>query len=402
MTLYEARHRLGGRACSFADPVSGLVLDNCQHVILGCCEAVIAFLRKIGSLDRVSFSDSIRMTTSRGRKLVLTSSRLPPPVHLLPSVVGSGYLTPVQKIALVRTLARISRREPADRASAAEYLRSLSCPPEVTDLVFRPFIVAVLNEEPELASADYARTAILKAMLGDKDSFMLGTTTSPLSETIAEPAELYLRFRGGEIRLGCPVDRVITSGDEVRSMVLRSGETVCADAYVVAVPPYALDDLGLPTAAGTILWRPILSAHLIFDGDPDDFQDTCVADEPFGWVFDKSSLLSDGRVCMQAVASAPGSIADDSKASLTELALRAVRAAIPQSREWRLVRSVICRNHRSTFSTAGGVDHLRPPQTTSFRNLFLAGDWTATGWPSTLESAVISGVSAAHGAMELR
>jgi zeta-carotene desaturase len=406
-------------------------------VILGCCDAAIGFLTKVGSIGRVRFSDSIRMLASGGRELRITASKLPSPVHLLPSLALSGYLSLRQKSALMRVLAAMPRREPSPSGcSVTEYLESLSCPRDVADLVFRPIAVAVLNEDPELASAKYARMAVLRGMLGARTGFRLGTPEAPLSEIIAGPAERYLTSRGAEIRVSCAVERVNTArggcapsalGDAVESLTLRGGENVTADAFVVAVPPYSMEDIGLPTDASAILWRPMLSAHLLFEGEttgsslaqaqpkrsrgcaPSGLRpvraaprlgSACVVDEPFGWVFARSERSGDGRVYLQAVASAAGMIVGLDRGELTELALRAVQRAEPEARGWKLLRSVICRHARATFSTAAGCDELRPSERTPLQNLLLAGDWTATGWPSTLEGAVRSGQTAARAVLD--
>lgn len=394
--LLEARRRLGGRAYSFIDPATGLTFDNCQHVILGCCDAAVGFLAKIGSLGRYRFANSIRMLASGNREMTISTSKLPSPVHLLPSMASSGYLSLRDKASLVRVLGAMSRREPPDGCSVSGYLQALCCPKAVADLVFRPIAVAVLNEEPELASAKYARMAVLKGMLGHRQGFSFGTPAAPLSDVIAGPTEHYLRDRGGEVRLSSWVSRVNEAGDRVESLTLRNGESVRADAFVAAIPPYSLDDIGLRTDARAMLWRPIISAHLVLEGDCQEFDSVCLADEPFGWVFRKNELSDGSRVCVQAVASAAGAIARMDRGDLTKLALQAVRRAAPDATRCRLVRSVICRQTAATFSTAAGSDELRPSCSTSYRNLFLAGDWTATGWPSTLESAVLSGQAAAR------
>lgn len=400
VTLYEAKNRLGGRAYSFADPATGLVIDNCQHVILGCCKAAIGFLSRIGSIDHVSFLESTTLLTASGKKLTISASALPPPIHLLPSMLQSNYLSFGDKAALGRVIAKIARRAPDEDSSVSQYLESLKCPRTVADLVFKPITIAVLNEESELASAKYARMAVMASMLGERDGFRMGVPRMPLADVIANPAERYLRTRGCEVRLSCRVDRINVGADGVDSLVLRNGETARADAYVVAAPPYALEDMGLPTDADAMLWRPIISAHLMFDGETSEFGCACVADEPFGWVFNKTVDSDDGSHYVQAVASAAGAIAGLSKDDLTRLALRAVRVAMPESDMWKLKRSVICRQGRATFSTSSGFDRLRPGQKTQIGNLFLAGDWTATGWPSTIESAALSGLSAAGAVIE--
>jgi squalene-associated FAD-dependent desaturase len=381
--------------------VTGLTLDNCQHVILGCCDAAVGFLTTIGSIKQLRFAESTRLVTSGGKKLTITASKLPSPVHLLPSLALADYLSLSEKGALMRVLAAMSQREPREGCSVSEYLESLSCPKAVADLVFRPIAVAVLNEDPELASAKYARMAVLKGMLGDRRGFRIGTPTGPLSVVIADPAERYLQDRGAVVRASCPVERVNASGDRVESLTLRGGEEVRADVYVAAVRPNALEEVGLPTNARALPWRPIVSAHMVYEGDLPEFDSACVVDEPFGWVFNKTERSGDGRIHMHAVASAAGAIAGWSGRDLTQLAMRAVGFAMPESDGWKLVRSVICRQASATFSTSSGCDQLRPSETTPLQNLFLAGDWTATGWPSTIESAVLSGHAAAEAVLGL-
>lgn len=272
---------------------------------------------------------------------------------------------------------------------------------QLIDSLIGPVLVSALNEEPHEASASYARMVIMESLVKSRRGYRLGVPTVPLSELIEEPAEAYLRSRGCELRVSSGVARADVSDGRVRSVELQSGELAQFAGFAFAVPPWQLEAMGLDPHGGTKLeWRPIVSAHLFMDARPEGPGQVCVAGEPFGWVFDKSARLPDGRGCIQGVASAAGRIVSEPDSVLTELSLRAVCRAWPEMARARVEKAVFCRTRRATFST-GGCDEFRPGSKTLLANAVLAGDWTDTGWPATIESAVRSGTTAAKRLLEV-
>lgn len=394
---------LGGRTRSFTDPASGLLLDNCQHVILGCCSEAIGFLRRIGSLHQVEFHDTINLVRApaavaadpgagKGPRMAIEASWLPAPFHLLPAIAKTAYLSGEDKFGLARVLAGMLARKPKKQERAADYLRSLGCLDGLLDRLIEPVIVSALNESAQDASASYARMVLVESLVKGKRSYRLGVPTSPHCELIEQAASRWLKDKGCEIRLSSRVGAIHAKDGMVRCIELSSGERMEFDMYVAAVPPSILRKLGVSAKGGKRLgWRPIVSAHLFFNEPTPAFEPACVAGEPFGWVFSK--LPDVGYV--QVVASAAEALAGLDKAEVLSLALRATRIAEPRLTSVPLHRGIVYRAANATFATLSCDDH-RPPAATSTGNLFLAGDWTATGWPATIESAVRSGHNAAR------
>ena len=395
MTLIEARDRLGGRAHSFREGVFGQVIDNCQHVLLGCCEATIGFLAKIGSMRLVEFNGGINFVGEKGQSLEISSSRLPSPLHLLPSVARTRYFSAAEKLSLSRVMAHVAINSAGDSESAGEYLESLACPRRLSERLFEPILASALNETARTASAKYARMVLVKSLLGEKQGWRLGVPKPPLCDVLALPAWRYLAQRGCEVRTQTRAERLNIHGDGVKSVSV-DGHTLHAAAYVCAVTPDALEQLGFETpAARRLKWNPIVSAHLFFDRPKPEFDRACVVGGPFQWVFNKTSGLAYEPTYVQAVASAAEGIVNEPKDYLVSLALDAVSKAAPELAGAQPVRTLMIRERHATFSTGGECDAHRPPAVTSIPNLFLAGDWTQTQWPSTLESAVRSGHAAA-------
>ncbi len=396
MTLFESSDVLGGRARSFTDPASGLLIDNCQHVILGCCTEAIGFLRKIGSFDQVEFHPKVNVVdpspqSGCGERLSIQASWLPAPLHLLPAIAKTGYFPIQDKLALARVITGMLARKPVQWERAADYLDSLGCPQSLVDRLIEPVIVSALNESTREASARYMRMVLVESLVKGKRSYQLGVPTCPHRNLIEDAAMRWLQSWGCELRLSTRVAKLHTAGGLVRQMLLASGERLTFDAYVTAVPPSTLQRLGLSTKGGRRLgWRPIVSAHLFFHAPVPTSEPACVVGEPFGWVFSKKPDVG----YVQVVASAAEALTDLDKGEILGLALRAARTAEPELTSIPLHRGVVYRAMNATFATLSCDDH-RPPAATSAGNLFLAGDWTATGWPATIESAVRSGRAAA-------
>ena len=396
VTVFEAKSALGGRAGSFRDRETGKLIDNCQHVLAGCCNCAIRFLSRIGSLEQVRFFKTLNFVGPEGKTLRIQSSFLPAPTHLLPSLARTRYLSTRDKLCLATMLARMAVKKPAAKVTAVEYLRRLCASQAAIDRVIEPILVSALNEQMDVASATYARMVLLKTLVGGKRSYRLGVPKKPLADLVAGPASRYLRDRGCQIRTSAGVERIETDGEKATSLVTQSGERIEFDHYVCAVPPWSLAEMGVDSQGGQdLIWRSVVCAHMFFEGPRLAFDQVCVVGKPFQWVFNKTNDFGRDATHIQAVASAAEAILKLSNRELYELAMRSAVKAEPALKHMKPNRAIICRNSRATFSTGGACDALRPSGTTPLRNLFLAGDWTDTRWPATIESAVRSGEAAA-------
>jgi len=380
---------------SFRDPESGLAIDNCPHVILGCCTEAIGFLRRIGSAGQVRFYDRLNLIDGENR-LTIEASGLPAPLHLLGSVARNAYLSGREKAGLCRVLAGMLVSTPEKAEAAGDYLRSLGCSDGLMERLIGPVIVSALNETPDEASAKYARMVLYQSLVGNRRGYRVGVAMVPQSELIGDAALRWLAGKGCEVRLLSRVRSVHQDDGLARAIELASGERLSFDAYVLAVPPDALARMGLGAGGGEHLaWRPIVCAHLFFDGRTPPFEPACVVGEPFGWVFSRRPDV--GHV--EVVASAADRLANLGNDDLLALARRSAAAVEPACGEMPVRRGIVYRTKRATFATLCCDAH-RPAAVTPIANLFVAGDWTDTGWPATIESAVRSGRAAAKALLE--
>lgn len=397
VVLLESGKCLGGRAHSFTDRETGVLLDNCQHVLLGCCDEAIGFLTRLGSIGKVQFRDVIRIVGQDGSELVLRQSVLPPPLHLVSSLLSSGYFSAGEKLGLARALGRVRASVPMRGISAGDYMKSVSCPVGVVRGLIEPILISALNEGLDSASAESARMVLLKALTEDREGYRLGVPLVPLAQLLDAPVFRYLAERDGQVRLSARVVGVRMSGRSLTSLVLQGGERVHCDACVFAIPPWSLERVGVETwGAGNLEWHSIVGVHLFLDDIGEALDCACLAGEPFGWVFNKQADFGLEFGCIQAVASAADGIVDMPQDDLVSLAMRAVGKAVPGVKRSSLRRATVYRARRATFSTGSTPGAARPSGETPFSNVLLAGDWTDTGWPATMESAVRSGRAAAR------
>lgn len=366
------------------------MLDNSQHVLLGCCRQAKDFFDKLGSGDKITYHDRLNVIDSD--RSVIESSRLPAPFHLLGSIMSGELTASINKLTLARVLISMLLIKPSENDAAADYLLKLGCPSNLIEKLVEPVIESALNESASAGSAKYARMVLIEMLLKDREAYRLGVPDVALSELVHEAALRRLSELGCRVRLASPVRKLQVQNGLMRSIETKSGECISFDQCVVAVPPYILSKMGLEAGgAQQLLWQPIVAAHLFFEKPIPEFSPACVVGEPFGWVFGKHTQFG----YVQAVASAASKLMGLDRDDLQALALRAAVRVEPRLADMPLKRSVIYIERRATFATLACDAH-RPQAATELKNVFLAGDWVATGWPATIEGAVRSGKAAAN------
>jgi len=422
--VVEARSRLGGRATAFADRETGALVDNGQHVLLGCYRETFAFLREIGAAGNVRLDRQLAVTMidREGRRSRLSCPPLPPPMHLLAGVLEWNALSFRDRvsIAAMATPLRNARRElagaPVKAASADEtveqWLVRNGQTPRLREMLWHPLALAALNQPAARAAAPPFARVLAEMFGGDAEGAAIGLPTTPLHAMYAEPARLYIERRGGEVRAGAAAT-VVTDVDGGRVTGVRVGSDTIGTARVVsAVPWFAFGDLfdrEPPSLRATIdrtrrmAASPIVSVNLWFDRP--------VFEEPFiglpgramQWAFNKSAEAAGAHgehgAPTEAHLSLVSSGADAMLARTNDDLIRAAHDelldALPASRAAKLLRGTVVREPRATFSLAPGQP-ARPPAETAVKGLVLAGDWIDTGLPATIESAVRSGHRAAE------
>jgi squalene-associated FAD-dependent desaturase len=414
VVVVDEAPRLGGRATSFADRETGERVDNGQHVLFGCYRETYAFLRRLGTerLAPLERRLSLTMIGDDGRARDLRCPPLPPPWHLVGGVLAWRALPLRDRLSAVG-LGRWLRRARRDRAAAAagippemvvsEWLSAHGQSAALCRWLWHPLAVAALNQSPEVAAAaPFARVLAELFGPGVEDS-AIGVPAVPLDELFAAPAADVVTRAGGRVLTRAPARVVLDERGAIRAV--RAGDDVIdAPVVVSAVPWHAVDRIwaadvpgvlaGLADAAGRRTSSPIVTVNLWFDGPVTDRRFVGLVDGPMHWAFDKSAIFGERAGHLSVVSSGADAIARLGNGEITERALAQLRRALPLARTRQLTRSVVVREHRATFSLAPGEPG-RPGVRTPLAGFYLAGDWTDTGLPGTIESAVVSGHRAA-------
>ena len=384
--VHEARPFLGGRAASFplnpADPNSERI-DNCQHVLIRCCTALMDFYRRCGVAEKIDFHDRLFFVCPGGAIDTIRRDPLPAPLHLARSLIMMRALDWRDKLSLARCLAAAKRdrlREDIDGMSFSEWLREKGATPRSVTRFWQPFIVSALNEEPERASAGAALQVFDEGLLGSRISYEMGVPAVPLGELYSSALARGLG-PSVQVRLKSKVAGIDPASQE-------------ADFYICAVPFHQvaklMPDLGLDDTLAQFEHSPITGIHLWFDKPITDLPHAMLLDREMQWLFHK------GQGYYLAVVSASRGLSKEPADKIVQLAIADLQEFFPGARTAKLEKSRVVKEIRATYSVRPGLDRWRPESATRYPNVFLAGDWTKTGWPATMEGAVRSGYQAAE------
>jgi squalene-associated FAD-dependent desaturase len=404
VNLFERRPYLGGRASSYQHPGTGEVVDNCQHLLLGCCTNLQQFYERLGVADKIAWYDQFTFLEPGGRASVMQPRPLPAPFHTVPAFLGVGCLTWGDKLSIARAMAAMAPRLPRETGEPfLLWLKRHGQTGGAIERFWRPILVSALNEDLERISVPHAAQVIRKSFLNSAAAGRIGLPSVPLTE-LYDGAGDYIRNRGGEVQLRSAVESLEATDAGVK-LVAKGGEA--AFDYVVLAVPWELAARMLPFSAASESLRdgltkfetsPITGIHLWFDRQITELMHAVLLDRTIQWMFHKSGLLgrnSEGSY-VELVVSASRSLVEKSKSEIVELARKELEEFFPEVRQSRLLKSTVIKEIHATFSPQPGVDALRPTAATVWPRVFLAGDWTATGWPATMEGAVRSGYLAAE------
>jgi len=471
VTLLEARPRLGGATCSFTR--NGLVIDNGQHVFLGCCSAYRGLLDRLDMTGEVSVQDRFDVTVLRpGGQARLRRTRLPGPLHMGLALARYSFLSPAERLRVPRAALAMMRLDPArpglDHERLGDWLAARGQGEHARRVLWDLFTVSALNVAGDDASMTLAATVVQTALLGKKDAADIGTPAISLGDLHGKAGARLLQRLGADVRMGAKVaaveaaagggflvrltDRALpadsgpfpphenaaadprpTAGDEAASSQIHpdgplagrdgraGGAEIHADGVVLAVPPDAAARLipagpadgGAGSAGpgsagpgwpgpGPDRWRdlgasPIVNVHVIYDRKVTELPFAAAVDSPVQWVFDRTrpSGLPSGQYLAISL-SAADDLVDVTTARLREQFVPALAELFPAARDAQITDFFVTRERRATFRQVPGCAGLRPGAATAVGGLVLAGAWTDTGWPDTMEGAVRSGLNAAR------
>ncbi len=421
--LFEKRPHLGGRATSYTLP-DGSEVDNCQHVTLGCCTNLSDFYRRVGATGKIRYYDRLCFADAKGRRSTIESSTLlPPPFHMAPSFLFFGALALADKRCIAHAMLAIARSGGAppdiDSISMLAWLHRMKQTPAAIQRFWRVVLVSALDEELARTGARYGIEVFWKAFLGSRRGYRVGIPSVPLADLYDGCREAVER-KGGEVRLRSGIREIRLDSGRFAGAVLEDGSELSADACVAAVPHDVLLDLvpadmtgpGGPLAGlRQLRTSPITSVHFWFDRPVMTEPFLTLLDHTTQWIFNKSLLSggdeTDGAASrpmtqgskasgssgqyLQIVISASYELVPRSRQEIIDLCRRELAEVLPATREAKVEKATVIKEVNATFSPEPGVDRLRPAQDIGVKNFALAGDWTRTGWPSTMEGAVRSG-----------
>ena len=401
VTLFEKRAILGGRASSFIPPGETAAIDNCQHVLLGCCTNLIDFFHRAGAASRFRFYNRFAFQ-GNGRVASLAASALPAPLHFLPSLMQFQILPWRDRMAIGRAMLAILRTpQPFPDEPLTDWLDRHGQSAAACENFWKVVLVSALNEDLERLSTRAAFHVFVDSFMRNRRGYRMGVPTVPLSE-LYSARTLAQRCR---LRLSTAVMGLSPDSEHVQGLQLQNDELFSADYFVSALPPDALrlllEKLDVTGSDWNFEWSPITGIHLWFDRRVMEFEHLTVCGKTIQWIFDKSALeagrngRSQGQY-IQLVISASRSLVMMKREEILDMALGELKEILPASRQAALQKALVVKETKATFSFSPGTDERRPGPGTPFRNFFLAGDWTQTGWPPTMEGAVRSGYRAAE------
>lgn len=371
--LYEARPFLGGRATSYE--IGGEEIDNCQHILLRCCVNLLDFYRRLGVADRIAWHKEFHFIEPGGRVSHLVAGAFPAPLHFTESFSRAKWLTLSEKLALGRAMLAL-RSERATRGDLAritmlDWLREKNQPARLIERFWRQVLVSAVNEELDRMAAVHGFQVMWLGFLASRESYEMGIPNVPLGDLYSSDA--WKRFPNVRIHTRSKVESVGPDGAVV------NGERFQADFYINALPQHPFNV------------SPITGIHLWFDRPVTELPHGTLLDRTIQWFFRKG----DGRY-LQIVVSASRSLLEMPRQDVIDLTLRELAEFLPTVHTAQLVKAHVVKEARATFSATPQAEAARPSAETDTPNVFLAGDWTRTGWPATMEGAVRSGYLAAE------
>jgi squalene-associated FAD-dependent desaturase len=416
VTLLEARPRLGGATTSFSR--DGLTVDTGQHVFLRCCTSYRDLLARLGVTGSVTMQDRFDVTVlSPGGRARLRRSRLPAPLHLARSLAAYRFLSLPERLRVGRAALALRGTDPGeprlDTQRLGDWLSARGQSERARRNLWDLFIVSSLNIDGDEASVPLAATVLKTALLSGNDAADIGVPAVPLGDLHGRPAAGLLGRLGVQVRLATKATTVEpgpAGGFLVRTASDGDGgepdagaAAVSADGVILAVPAGPAARLAAAAGVqGAARWEalgtsPIVNVHVVYDRRVTGLPFAAAVDSPVQWVFDKTRTagVRAGQYLAVSLSAADGYV-DVPVAALRERFLPALEQLFPAAAQARVTDFFVTRERRATFRQAPGCGALRPGAATSLPGLLLAGAWTDTGWPDTMEGAVRSGRTAAQ------
>ena len=422
--LLEQRQYCGGRVHSFPDSVTSGIVDNGQHLMMGCYHETRRFLRLIGTDHLALLQPVLRINflcpSQPDNHLVI--ARFPAPLNLLGGLIGFTAIPFKDRLKMLMVATELMNMSPEkeldlDRLTVEECLTKLGQTDISRKYLWDVITIGAMNNHPKNVSALMLFRVLRAAFFGNSENASLLIPRASLSELFVDPAVQFIKTHGGEVRTGIGVKSMIEEGTYVRSVRTSQGKVLHAKSFISAIPWYSFEEVQSashqksklvfsPQSGNSVKEHfkssPIISIHLWLDREITNLDFAALLETRVQWFFNKSKLLNEKkegiavRQYLSLVISAADEFVGLNKKRLVEIAVEDLRRVLPRARDAKVNHSLVIKEKRATFLPSPGLEALRPQARTKFDNLFLAGDWTATGYPATIEGAVMSGRRAAE------
>ncbi len=405
VTLIEKLAYPGGRACSFRDQTSGDEIDNGQHILMGCYHETLRLLADIEVSDELLFPKQLRVPYLSPNGLhTLSAPKLPAPLHLLAALLTFNALRPSGKFSALQLGLKLKLgAQPHTQEKALVWLQRLNQTTDAIQAVWEPLCLAALNEPIATADAGLLATVIRRALLAGPHDATIILSKKGLSTLIQKGVHRYLTLTEGTLLYQTGVSSLEFSGDRCTSVLTTDGTRWTPDQVVSTLPWHALRGLlpessSLANQCQNLPAAPLLNLHLWLDRPLIQEPFVGFLDSPIHWLFNSSQFReasSTGGFHHSIVISGGYTMEAKSSAEIEAIALTELKRLLPDHPTPEVKHRFLYRAKTGTLASRPEVESLRPGPKTEWKNFWLAGDWTATGLPGTIEGAVVSGQIAA-------
>ncbi|MBW7888930.1 MAG: FAD-dependent oxidoreductase [Bacteroidetes bacterium] len=412
--LVEQKPHFGGRTYSFRHAETGDDVDNGQHLMMGCYFATLNYLKKIGAEKKIEVQKNLSILFRRenNQQFRLSAALLPSPLHILIGLLKLKSLSIVNRLKLLRVGAAIMFANPENNSrlhalTVAQWLNSLYQPEENKKYLWNIIAIGTLNDSPEKISAALFVKVLKRVFFWRRIHSSMVIPKFGLSPVLIDPAVKFIREHRGDIVSSVGAEKITFQNTFVSEILLKTGERIVPKTVICTVPYFDIPKVFSPEQIALIPQLhnldkfhspPIVTIHLWFNKHfvPEKF--ASLMDSPLHWVFNKTKIYDasqEGLMYLAVVVSGAFELVPQTKEEITALVHKELIRFYPEAADAEILHSLIIKEKRATFSPMVGMEYIRPSHATSISNLFLAGDWTNTKLPATIEGAIQSGVDCA-------
>ncbi|MDD8017177.1 MAG: hydroxysqualene dehydroxylase HpnE [Bacteroidota bacterium] len=414
VTLVEQKQRCGGRTYSFPHAETGDEVDNGQHLMMGCYHATLRYVKTIGTFSKVKLQDNLSIVFRHQHKppAELKAVTLPAPFNILFGLLRMKSVSFPNRLALLRVGMNLIFKNPdtdkhLQKISVRQWLDELRQSEENKKYLWDIIAIGALNDSTDRISAALFAKVLKTAFFGSRENSSMMIPQYGLSSVLVNGAVEFIQRNGGKVMLNTGVQSVKNTASKIHAVQLQTGEVLKPKVIISAIPYFDLPKIFMEEqrkyipelqTLDALTSSPIVTLHLWFDAHFMKEEFVALLDSPLHWVFNKSKMYGkgeEGLMYLSIVISGADELVEKSKEELTDMARGELQRFYPTASVAKIIHSLIIKEKRATFSPKVGVEQFRPSHRISLENFFLAGDWTDTKLPATIEGAIRSGYACA-------